>query len=448
MSSPPTRPSKSGVVPGTATLILLGCGLLVLHPSPSRQATAQDGAPEFEQSVDLPRLRSYALANNPDIKAAEQRWRAAQARPSQEGSLPDPMVNTGYHNESFGRLTQGSSDFSWIRLGAEQEVPFPGKLSLKETVAAREADREGAMYGAAILSVVTRLRVAYDDYALVHKSLEIVRRNQGLLEQLEQAAEAKYRVGEGLQQDVLRAQVELSVLLGRLTSLEQERQSAAAMLNAVLNRPPAAPLGAPLAIEKVSFSRTADELESIARERSPNLRAAQLGVDRAESSLDLARRQYYPDFVLRADYYNKADLTPEWEVGAGIRIPLYFWRKQAFGVREAAAGVSEARATKQSTSQDILARVQSLYAQVTAAERLVDLYGGTVVPQAELSLHSASAGYQVGRVDFLTLLNSFTVLNEYQLRYSEELASFDKAVAQLEEAAGLLPDDVAGRSRQ
>ena len=448
MSSPPTRPSKSGVVPGTATLILLGCGLLVLHPSPSRQATAQDGAPEFEQSVDLPRLRSYALANNPDIKAAEQRWRAAQARPSQEGSLPDPMVNTGYHNESFGRLTQGSSDFSWIRLGAEQEVPFPGKLSLKETVAAREADREGAMYAAAVLSVVTRLRVAYDDYALVHKSLEIVHRNQGLLQQLEQAAEARYRVGEGLQQDVLRAQVELSVLRGRLTSLEQERQSAAAMLNAILNRPPAAPLGAPQPIEKVPFSRTADELEGIARERSPNLRAAQFGVDRAESSLDLARRQYYPDFVLRADYFNKADLTPEWEVGAGIRVPLYFWRKQAFGVQEAAAGVGEARATKQSTSQDVLARVQSLYAQVIAAEGLVDLYGATVVPQAELSLHSASAGYQVGRVDFLTLLNSFTVLNEYQLRYSEELAAYDKAVAQLEEAAGLLPDDVPGGGQQ
>ena len=445
MSFSRTPPSKSSVVPGTATLILLGCGLLVLQPSRFRQAMAQEGAPEFEQSVDLSRLRSYTLANNPDIKAAEQRWRAAQARPSQEGSLPDPMVNTGYHNESFNRFTQGRSDFAWLRLGAEQEVPFPGKLSLKETVAAREADREGAMYAAAVLSVVTRLRVAYDDYALVHQSLEIVRRNQGLLEQLEQAAEAKYRVGEGLQQDVLRAQVELSVLLGRLTSLEQERQSAAAMLNAILNRPPAAPLGTPQAIEKVSFSHTADELESIARERSPNLRAAQLGVDRAESSLDLARRQYYPDFVLRADYYNKADLTPEWEVGAGIRIPLYFWRKQAFGVQEAAAGVSEARATKQSTSQDVLARIQSLHAQVTAAERLVDLYGGTVVPQAELSLHSASAGYQVGRVDFLTLLNSFTVLNEYQLRYSEELAAYDKAVAQLEEAAGLLPDDVPGR---
>lgn len=244
-----------------------------------------------------------------------------------------------------------------------------------------------------------------------------------------------------------RAQVELSILLGRLTSLGQARQSAAAMLNAVLNRPPAAPLGPPAPVERVPFSYTFDDLEPLAREQSPLLSAAQSGVERAESTLSLARRQYYPDFVLRADYFNKAALVPEWEVGAGIRVPLYFWRKQASGVQEAAAGLSEARATKQSTSQDVLARVKSLYAQVTSAGRLVDLYGATVVPQAEISLHSAEAGYQVGQVDFLSLLNSFTVLNEYQLRYYEELTNFDKAVAQLEEVVGLPADRSGGKAQ-
>jgi cobalt-zinc-cadmium efflux system outer membrane protein len=429
---------------GTPTIRFLGAAVwMLLLPAPWSRAAADELVPDFDKTVELGRLRAYAVANNPDIKAAEQRWRAARARPSQEGSLPDPMINTGYHNESFNRLSQGSSDFSWLRFGAEQEVPFPGKLSLKETAAAREADREGAMYRATVLSISTRLRVAYNDYFLANKSLEIIHKNQALLEQLAQAAAAKYRVGEGLQQDVARAQVELSILLGRLTGLEQARESAAAMLNAVLNRPPAAPLGPPAPVERVPFSYTLDDLEGLAHDRSPRLEAAQFGVARAESNLSLARRQYYPDFVLRADYFNKAALVPEWEVGAGIRVPLYFWRKQAFGVEEAAAGLGEARATKQSTSQDILARIKSLYAQVTSAGRLVDLYGATVVPQAELSLHSASAGYQVGQVDFLTLLNSFTVLNEYQLRYYEEITNLDKAIAQLEEAVGLAPPDLS-----
>jgi outer membrane protein TolC len=409
----------------------------VPHPT-----VAGDGTePEFQTAIDLPRLRSYTLANNPDIEAAAQRWQAAQARPSQEGSLSDPMINTAYHNESFVQLRQGTEDFTNFHVGAEQEVPFPGKLQLKETVAAREADREGAVYRATVLNVVTRLRLAYDDYYLADKSIEIVRSNRELLDKLAKVAEARYGVGEGLQQDVARAQVELSILLGRLTNLEQERQSAAAMVNAVLNRPPAAALGPPTAVEKRPLAYTLDQLSSLATEQSPSLSAARFGVARAETSLQLAKRQYYPDFVLRADYFNKGTLVPEWEVGAGIRVPLYFWRKQSFGVREAAAVANEARASQQSTSQEVLARLKDLYAQATSADRLVELYGNSVTPQAEVSLDSASAGYQVGKVDFITLLNSFTVLNDYRVRYYEEQVKFDKAVAQIEEAAGILPDE-------
>lgn len=396
--------------------------------------------PDFEAAIDLPELTAYALANNPGIRAMEQRWQAAQARPSQEGSLPDPMVNTAYHNESFDRFTQGSTEFSFLRFGVEQEVPFPGKLALKQDVAQREADREGALYRATVLNVTASLRVAYDDYFLAHKSIEIIRKNRDLLQELTEAAQARYQVGEGLQQDVARAQVELSTFVGRLISLEQERQSAAAMVNAVLNRPPAASLGAPAAVEKRALPYTLDQLEHLARDKSPTLEAAEIGLVRAETNLDLAKRQYYPDFVLRADYFNKAALTPEWEVGAGIRIPLYFWRKQGFGVQEAAAAVNEARASRQGASQEVLARLKDLHAQATSAERLIELYGTGVVPQAEVSLSSASAGYQVGKVDFLTLLNSFTVLNEYQLRYFEELVKFDQAVAGIQHVAGLAPD--------
>jgi len=396
---------------------------------------------DFTTKVDLPTLTSYAREHSPEIGAMEQRWRAAQARPSQEGSLPDPMINTAYHNEGFNRFTQGSGDFSFLRLGAEQEVPFPGKLALREARATREADREGSLYRATLLNVLTRLRIAYNDYYLAHKSIEIVRDNKEFLEKLTRAAEARYEVGEGLQQDVARAQVEVSILGGRLTSLEQVRQSAMATLNAVLNRSPAEPLGVPSPLEKSRLSYSLGELETLAKAQSPNLQAADFAVASSETNLDLAKRQYYPDFVLRADYFNKAALVPEWEVGVGVRVPLYFWRKQAYGVREAVAGVGEARASRQSTSQDILARLKDLYAQATSADRLVELYGAVVRPQAEVALESASAAYQVGKVDFLSVLNSFTVLNDYRLRYYEERANFDKAVAQLQEAAGLLPEE-------
>lgn len=410
---------------------------LMLWATPCIAAEDEAAEPDFAVKVDLPALASYARDHNPEIQAREQRWRAAQARPSQEGTLPDPMINTAYHNEGFDSFKQGSSDFAWLRFGAEQEIPFPGKLGLREAVATREADREGALYRATVLNVQARLRVAYNDYVLAHKSIDIVHSNLKLLKKLTETAEARYQVGEGLQQDVARAQVEVSILTGRLASLEQVRQSAQAMLNAMLNRPPTGPLGTPAPVEKVPLPYALDQLEGLAARKSPVLKAAESEIARAESNLDLAKRQFYPDFVLRADYFNKSSLTPEWEVGAGIRVPLYFWRKQVFGVEEAAAGVSGSRAARQNTSQEVLARLKDLHAQATSADRLVALYGTAVVPQAEVSLSSASAGYQVGKVDFITLLNSFTVLNEYQLRYYEEIANFDKAVAQIEEVAGV-----------
>ena len=399
---------------------------------------------ELDDRLKLGAAIAYARRHNPEIAAAEAKWHAAQARPSQEGSLADPMINTAYHNEGFDRLRQGSGDFTFLRFGAEQEVPFPGKLALKEKVAFREADREGALYRATVLNVVTRLRIAYDDYYLAHKSIEILSRNKELLDQLARAAEARYQVGEGLQQDVVRAQLELSILTGRLTSLEQARQSVAAMVNALLNRPPAEPLGIPAPVEKRPLPYSLDQLEKLAQQQSPSLEAAKFGVDRAEANLDLAKRQYYPDFVVRADYFNKASLVPEWEVGAGIRVPLYFWRKQSSGVVEATASVSAARASRQGTSQEVLATLKDFYAQASSAARLMELYDAVVGPQAEIALESASAAYQVGKVDFLSVLTNFTILNDYRLRYYGELANFDKALARLEEAAGMLPDESLG----
>lgn len=420
-----------------ASVVFLGIALGAGGGQPARGAEAED---PFAERVDLPELRRYAIQHNPEIAAMDQRWRAAQARPSQEGTLPDPLVNIGYQNMSFDKLTLGTSEFSWVSFGVEQEVPFPGKLGLKEQAASQEAEREGALYRAAALDVVTRLRVAYSDYVLAYRSIDILEKNKELLVTLERGAQARYRVGDGLQQDVLRAQVEVSILTGRLTSLEQTRTSVAAALNGLLNRPPFAPLGAPAPVEPSPLSYSLDDLERMVRQQSPILQAADLDTERADTTVRLARRQYYPDLVLRADYMNEGSLDPMWAVGVGIRAPLYFWRKQSYGVEEAAAGAGEARAARQNTAQEILARVKDLYAQAAAAERLVKLYEGTVVPQAEQSLRSAMAGYEVGEVDFLTLLNSFTVLNDHQLRAYEERANLEKAVAGIEDLAGVLPE--------
>ena len=388
------------------------------------------------QTLELSALIQEALTRNPEIQAAQQRYRAAQARPSQAGSLPDPMIEGAYHNEPMTPLTLGQSDFSFLRFGASQEVPFPGKLSLREDIASREADREGQMLRATTLSVTARLKTAYDEFAFTHRALEILQRNKDFLLDLQKSTEARYEVGQGLQQDVIKAQVEVSLLTSRLLQLEQKREGLSATINGLLNRPPLEPLGTPGALQQSRLITTMEELHALALEHSPELKGADVALTRNELSLSLAQREYYPDLVFKADYMNKAARLPEWELGVGIKVPLYFWRKQRYGVAEAVESVGEARSTRQNVQQTLLARIKELYTQARTAEQLTTLYQTAIIPQSRLSLESTSAGYAVGKVDFLTLLNNVLVLREAELSYEEQLTEFEKSIAQLEETVG------------
>jgi outer membrane protein TolC len=141
--------------------------------------------------------------------------------------------------------------------------------------------------------------------------------------------------------------------------------------------------------------------------------------------------------VFKADYMNKAARLPEWELGVGVKVPLYFWRKQRYGVTEAVESVGEARSTRQNAMQTLLARIKELYTEARTAEQLTTLYQTAIIPQSRLSLESTSAGYAVGKVDFLTLLNNVLVLREAEVSYEEQLAEFERSIAQLEETVGV-----------
>jgi cobalt-zinc-cadmium efflux system outer membrane protein len=396
------------------------------------QAAEDAGTPPLE----LQALLQEALAHNPEIHAAQQRYRAAQARPSQAGSLPDPMIEGGYHNERITPLTLGESDFSFLRFGASQEVPFPGKLSLRHDIAVREAEREGQMLQATTLNVTARLKTAYYDLAFTHRALEILQRNKTFLLDLQHSAAARYQVGQGLQQDVIKAQVEVSLLTSRLLQLESKREGIRATLNSLLNRPPLAPVGTPPPVPQSRLTTTIERLGDLALEHAPELKGAELLIARNELNLSLAQREYYPDLVFKAEYMDKTRLLPEWEIGIGIKIPLYFWRKQRYGVAEAAESVGEARSTRQNILQTLLARIKDLYTQARTAEQQTTLYQTAIIPQSRLSLESASAGYAVGKVDFLTLLNNLLVLREAELSSEEQRTEFEKSLAELESMVG------------
>lgn len=220
-------------------------------------ATSFDDEPPPQALAQLVR---EALDHNPEIQAARQRWESARAVVPQVQTLPDPKVNFVY----WGLEQQAM-------YGMTQEIPFPGKLGLKGEIASRESERVEQNHLATRLAVVARLKEAFYELHMIHKSIEVISKNKLLLEDFEETAEARYAVGQAAQQDVFRAQTEISRLLARLASLEQRRQSSHAEINRLLNRLPSDPLGAPE--DKSAGSGFAREAPEGDRQGKPGLKS-------------------------------------------------------------------------------------------------------------------------------------------------------------------------------
>ena len=384
-----------------------------------------------EARIELATLIAELERANPEIKVARQRWEAAKAIVPQVQTLPDPKLQFGYQRMPMVDPLQGAI------YGFGQDIPFPGKLSLKGEVAQRESERVEHEFTATRLRLIATLKEAYFNLHYVHKSIEIVENNKALLTQFEKTAKARYSVGQAAQQDVFRAQVEISRVLDRLAVLDQQKESLHAAINRLLNRPPAGPLGTPEEIHTTILTVPLQDLTRRADEFSPALLATAKGIDRSERSVSLAKRQYYPDFDVQALGLRNDRINDNgYQFMVGIKIPLFYESKQKQGVREALASLEGAREDFSATRQDVLFQVKDGFVQAQRAERLITILRDAIIPQATLGLQAAQAGYAVGKVDFLTLLNSLLILQDSQLELHGEIVNHEKALARLEAVTG------------
>lgn len=400
-----------------------------------RGVVAPDGtahASHGELRIDLPGLIGELESTNPEIRAARQRWEAAKAVVPQVQTLPDPRLQLGYQ-----RMPMVPPVVEGAIYGFGQDIPFPGKLGLKGEVAQREAERLEQEFNATRLRLIATLKEAYFNLHFVHKSIEIVERNKALLMHFEKTAKSRYSVGQAAQQDVFRAQVEISRVLDRLAVLDQQKESLHAAINRLLNRPPAGPLGTPAEIQTTILTIPLQELSRRTDEFSPALLATAKSIDRSERSVSLAKRQYYPDFDITALGLRNDRINDNgYQVMVGIKIPLFYETKQKQGVREAVANLEGAREDFTTTRQDLLFQVKDGFVQAQRAERLITILRDAIIPQATLALQAAQASYAVGKVDFLTLLNSLLILQDSQLELHGEMVNHEKALARLEAVTG------------
>ena len=390
--------------------------------------------------IDLDELVAQVLERNRDVLVARRAWEAAQARPSQESTPPNPTITLSSVNSGALPLpgrSVGAEPLAFISPMVMQELPFPGKLRLKGAIAQKESDSLGKLYEAAKLKAVNELKQAYFGLYQAEKSLATVEKNKQLLNQLAEIARARYEVGSGLQQDVLKAQVEVTLLEERFIMFRQRRESYAAKINQLMNRPPDTPLGRVGDVEPSTLGLTLEQLYASAEEANPILDSRRKMIDRSARRVDLAKKQYMPDFNVQAGYMYMGQFPNLWNVQISATIPLYFWRKERKGVEEATADLRGSTNEYEAMAQDTFREVKDEYLMLTAADRLMRLYKDAVIPQASLALESSLSAYRVGSLDFLTILNNWTIVLNFELEYYNQLAQRETALSNLERLTDL-----------
>jgi outer membrane protein TolC len=383
----------------------------------------------------LPDLIQEALARNPEIVAARQQWEASMQRIPQARSLDDPTLSVEWWNfpESFNL---GKTQHTIISLS--QKFPFPGKLGLKKEVASRSAEVTEQAFRAKERDLIARVKRAYYDLFLAHKDIQIHHEQIDLLKQFVEIATAKFRAGTGSQVDVLKAQVELSTLHQQLPVLEQHRDTAQAKLNQLLDRDPRFPLAPPQPPREGRFDQDLEDLYQIATTARPELKAANLEIQRNEQSHALAQRQYYPDFDVAFRRFQNFEIDNGFGAMLSMNLPFAFWTKPKYdaAVQEAAAAIAAARADLQTLENVTRFQIRDLLAKVRASWEVAVLYKTTVLPQAEQGVAAARAGYRTGRTGFLDLIEADRAWRGFQLEYYRALVEREHRLAELEQVIG------------
>jgi len=299
---------------------------------------------EIKGVASLKALVQETMACNPEIQAAWRTVQAKRARIPQAGAWPDPKLSVSYGGNVLPPFTLMAGDPSSARqVMAEQEIPYPGKTRLRTEIASREADAEALAYEAVWRRIVAEVKQAYFDLWLTDQSLSTLRKDRELLEKFEKIAEIRYSVGKAAQQDVLKAQVELTRLIERQTVLEQSRQTLQAQLNSLRNLPADEPLGTPVELKVSNLGTSLEELQAAAQANYPALKQHRTMVAEKRLSVDLARREVRPDLSVGYTYMQRDRLPDMYGITLSTSLPLFRHRKQVMAIAEATANLESSR---------------------------------------------------------------------------------------------------------
>ncbi len=393
-------------------------------------------------AMDMDRLIDEALTNNRGLQALRYETEAQAARIPPARALSDPIFKIELSNVPFSNLDFESTPMSGKQFMLSQRIPYWGKRATRAAIEDHATKASQAAFEDHSAIITNEVKQTYYDLAFLDRAIAITQKNRNLLKDFVRIAQAKYSVGTGLQQDVLKAQVSLSELRDRLIVLRQERRRTEARLNAVLNRMTQAPVGRPEIVKQTPYPYDLAELQQMAVAGSSHLRGLEQTTRKWQTAERLARLSHRPDFNLNLGYRQR-DFTADpvegsdfLTVGVAINLPIYRGGKQDQQVREALATRKASEARYDAAKRQVFLRIEQAHIDIQTHREESVLYESSILPQAEQALAVSVAAYQVGKVDFMTLLNSQVTLLNFEIKQYHHLTEGEKALARMEVAVG------------
>ena len=388
---------------------------------------------------------NVALQNNPGLAEILARAEAMAAIPSQAGTLPDPRISFNAMNLPVDTFDISQEPMTQMQFGISQDIPFPGKLTLREEAAEYEAEAAMNNVDEARLQLVRNVKMTWWQLFNLDRALNIVMRNQELLRQFVEIAQTKYKVGQGLQQDVLLARLELSKLIDLDLRLKGSRRNEASRLNALMNISPNHPVKLPEKVNKI-LPVLADEqtLYMLADQSRPLLAKQQNHIQAAQSRVDLAEKDFYPDFHAGAVYGVRSGSNPDGSSRPdmasfmlSMNMPIFTGRKQSKAFDQRRSELLEQKFKLQDVRSMIQADISTAVSDYRRSREQVELFGTGIIPQAQQTVSSMIAGYQVNKVDFLNLVRSQITLYNYEISYWQVLSEANQALAKVIATVGV-----------
>ena len=418
-----------------ACLVLLGTG---------KQGITQTAGDPASLSMD--EFVQQVLERNPAIAADQAAIDAGMLRIPQMGTLPDPMVSFSLMNIPVSTFRLNQEPMTMKQLTVTQGFPARGVLGARSAVAEAGVQVASSQLHLTSEQLRQKAKTAYLNLFFMGESISIVTENQALLQQFIQNAETRYTTGRGIQQDVLKAQLEHSRLTEKLIILEERQVGLVGQLNAMRDMPAGTPIELLTIPAGIPETFTVVDLSEAARKQNPALARARSMIDKRQTSIELAKRLRRPSWSVSTAYGQRDGDRRDFLTGmVGMVVPIRAGRKQNKAVEEAQALLTEAQYRLRSVELQIESIIENLASELNRSRRLVELYAGQILPQAEGVLTSALEGYRVDQVDFLTLIAAQATLFNYQLEAVRVTTDYHRQIADLEAVTGTSLDDLARR---